>query len=167
MAEMKCQCGSTSFEVIRTEHDLENNPIRLRQCRSCKTRIATQEKQIPLERFYAVIYKPEFRQARHQYRATSRTCLLCVQHYGRHREYTYAGGQYSQHCRSKRHQALLARGPVTNKTRKSDALRGKRRYWRNRGFTFMEPGNEALHKKRIQEIASEERKAQEQLEKAS
>lgn len=94
-----CPCGAKrGMKVVRTEHDEDGLPIRLRVCGNCGETLATEERPIPLVSFYprAQSHDERTRQAE---KRKPRTCRLCG------RRYTY--GAYSTHVRTDGHKAAL------------------------------------------------------------
>jgi hypothetical protein len=121
---MRCTCGSTNSDVIRTEHDEDNLTLRMRKCRNCEERYATEERLIPTAAFFTRAHSLAVRN-RTAYRTMHRDCYYCGN--------AYRGGTYRQHCRTTAHENSL-RGRHTAASREANRIRVRRNYWRDRGF---------------------------------
>lgn len=118
---MRCECGSTSFSVTRTDHDEDNLVLRIRTCRNCKAKIATEERLIPLESFFGrAVFHDKYRVEAEK--RTVRRCRFC--------DLPYRGQSFSRHCATKEHLAALKheRKPAMRR-REREAKR--RSYWKN------------------------------------
>lgn len=120
---MKCEkCGSKFFTVSRTDHDEDNQVIRIRTCRNCGERIATEERVIPLASFFGRA------QMHDRYRKvaearTIRTCRFC--------QHPYRGQSFSKHVLTPEHMAAL-KGRRTQAVRERERRARQRANWKKR-----------------------------------
>lgn len=120
---MKCVCGGKRWSVIRTDHDADANPIRIRQCRNCKARRATEEREIPIESFFGRATQHD----RYRKEAEKREVRIC-----RFCKGTYRGQRFSKHCKTPEHLAAL-KTVRTDRIRAKEGRSRRRAYWRARG----------------------------------
>lgn len=134
-------CGAKyGLDVVRTEHDEDGYPIRIRKCRNCKVAFATEETPIPLAQFYPRAKTHTENNTRSNLRKWL-VCKRCTTAYGQppkartmfirhHSVYRY--GSFRAHVNTRWHQATL-RNPSTVESRAKEAQRRRKQYWRKRG----------------------------------
>lgn len=133
----RCSCGATTgLEVIRTEHDEDNQVLRIRRCRNCDEVFATEERVIRLDTFYPRANSHAMR-AKRADRRRFRRCLHCAPIYGQNNRRTlYRGGTYSMHVQKAYHIATLSTTPNA-KERQRARRRAYVNYWKARGIDIL------------------------------
>jgi len=124
--QLRCpSCGARrGLMVVRTERDEDNLIVRLRRCVICLTKVATEERPIPLEQFFPRATSHTKRVLK-QYRVKKATCTKCGG--------TYQRGSYSRHVAHPAHLQSLSTNPTAH-SRRMERLRRKRDYWLARGI---------------------------------
>lgn len=136
-------CGARyGLLVIRSEHDEDGYPIRIRRCTNCKAVFATEEKPFPLEQFYGRANTHKERNAKIA-REKWHVCTRCEAVYGvpsrdtpnmfARAHATYRYGTYSEHVNRPWHLATLRTKPTPH-SREIERERRRRDYWRARGI---------------------------------
>lgn len=121
---MICKCGSKFFLVERTDHDEDNWAIRIRRCRNCGEKMATEERKIPLEAFFSrAVFHDTYRIEAEK--RTTRTCRFCGN--------PYRGQSFSRHCRTPKHNAAL-KHDRTPAIRERERRARQKAYWKRRGI---------------------------------
>lgn len=148
--DFRChKCGARNrLEVVRTERDEENQPLRIRQCRNCQTFLATEESVIPLEEFY-IRNESHRRRSSADWRKKFTLCKFCKDSFPIPENMTLAGmlrhpayfrnGSYRAHTQRPSH----VRNLKTNPTAKERAQTRKRMYvayWKKRGIDIETAG---------------------------
>lgn len=132
--EWKCICGAkTGMQVVKTEHDEDGKPIRIRKCKNCGDHMATIEEPINLDSFYGRA-ESHRRNGLRSLRRKPRYCKFCERKYGeksKQSEYRYRN--YSDHIILPQHLAAIKSNP-SPAMRRMQAAKSRRYYWSKRGL---------------------------------
>lgn len=94
------RCRAKPSDVVDTSDDEEGYRLRVRRCKRCGTRWATEETPISLEAFYLRSATRRRRDLERQHRRKM-TCRVC--------DGTYHYGSYAEHRHTRRHTEALGR----------------------------------------------------------